>query len=155
MKAYSLDFRKRLFSYSLTHTVRETAAVFRVSPNTVHLLRKRFFETGQLAPRPPGAAHPRVVSAEGELFLRALLCEETDLTLEQLRERYADAYGITVSMGAMYDTLKRLGLTLKKSPPTTPGKTPRKSKPKRSAITSKSTPSLSNNASISTKPEPA
>ncbi|BBA37275.1 transposase [Methylocaldum marinum] len=38
MKAYSLDLRTRMFSYALTHSVRETAALFRVSPNTVHVL---------------------------------------------------------------------------------------------------------------------
>jgi transposase len=113
-EGYSLDLRTRMFSYSLTHTVRETAAFFRVSPNTIHLLQKRFLETGQLAPQPSRAGRPRVISGEGELFLQVLLREEVDLTLEELRERYASAYGVTVSLGAMHDTLRRLGVTRKK-----------------------------------------
>jgi transposase len=114
MKVYSMDLRTRIFSYSLTHTVRETAEIFHVSPNTVQQLRQLFFETGQLKPRPAGPARPRAVSAEGELLLQVLLHQEVDLTLEQLRKHYADAYGVTVSLGAMHDTLKRLGLTRKK-----------------------------------------
>lgn len=94
--------------------MRETAEVFRVSPNTVQLLRNLFSSTGQLAPRPKGAARPRAVSEEGELFLKALIVEQADLTLEELRERYAQAYGTPVSVGAMHGTLKRLGITLKK-----------------------------------------
>jgi transposase len=114
MKPYSLDLRSRMFNYSLTHTVRETAKIFSVSPNTIQLLRNLFYETGQLGPRPKGAVRPRAVSEEGELFLKALLLKEVDLTLEELRERYAQTYGVTVSRGAMHDTLQRLGLTLKK-----------------------------------------
>lgn len=155
MKAYSLDLRRRMFSYSLTHSVRETATVFHVSPNTVHLLQKRFAETGQLAPRPKGGARPRLISAEGELFLAALLGVEPDLTLEELRHRYTEAYGVSVSLGTMFNTLQRLEITLKKSPATTPRKTPRPSKPKRNAITGKSTASLSKTGSTSMKPEPA
>ncbi len=153
MKPYSLDLRNRIFSYSLTHAVRETAEVFRVSPNTVQLLRNLFSSTGQLAPRPKGAARPRAVCEEGELFLKALVAEQADITLEELRERYAQAY-TPVSMGAMHGTLKRLGITLKKSPPTTPRRIPRKPRPKPSATIGKSMASPSTTASISMKPEP-
>lgn len=155
MAAYSLDFRKRLFNYSLTHSVRATAAVFHVSPNTVHLLQKRFYETGQLAPKPSRAGRPRAVSAEGELFLKTLILDECDLTLERLRERYAEAFGVSIGMGTMHDTLVRLGLTLKKSLPATLHGTPKPSAPKPSAITGKSIRSRSKTASTSTKPEPA
>jgi transposase len=153
MKPYSLDLRNRMFSFSLTHSVRRTAEVFHVSPNTVHLLQKRFIETGQLAPKPRRAGRPRVVSGEGELFLCVLLREQVDLTLEELRERYAAAFGVSVSLGAMHGTLKRLGLTLKKSPPTTPKRIPSESRPRPSAITGKSTAFPSTTGSISTRPE--
>jgi transposase len=144
-----------MFSYSLTHSVRNTAAVFQVSPNTVYLLRKRFIETGQLAPKPSHAGRPRVISAEGELFLQVLLREEIDLSLEELRERDAATYGVSVSLGAMHNTLQRLGITRKKSPPTTPKRPPRTIKLKRNAIMATSMTSLSMNASTSMKPEPA
>ena len=38
MRPYSQDLRIRIYNYSLTHTVRETARIFSVSPNTVYLL---------------------------------------------------------------------------------------------------------------------
>lgn len=152
MKPYSQDLRSRIFSHSLTHSVRETAEVFHVSPNTVQLLKNLFCSTGQLTPKPRGPARPRAVSEEGELFLKVLIVGQPDLTLKELRERYFQAYGTPVSTGAMHGTLKRLGLTLKKSPPTTPRKTPMKSRPKPSATTGKSTASPLNSASTSTKP---
>lgn len=155
MAALSLDLRIRMFNYSLTHSVRETATVFRVSPNTVHRLQKLFYETGQLAPKPSHAGRPHVVSEAGALFLKVLLREDVDLTLNELRERYAAAYGTPVSLGALHDTLQRLGLTRKKSRPTTPRKIPRTIAPTRNAITSKSTLSRSRSASTSTKPERA
>lgn len=122
MNAYSLDLRARLFNHYLNHSVRDTAAVFLVSPATVQRLKKRFFETGQLAPQAGPVGRPRVVSEEGELFLKGLLREKADLTLEELRARYAAAYGVHVSLGAMHDTLQRLGWTRKKKSPYDPQK---------------------------------
>jgi transposase len=43
MKAYSLDLRQRIFSYSLTHPVPETAHIFQVSSSTVQELKHLFF----------------------------------------------------------------------------------------------------------------
>jgi transposase len=155
MNAYSLDFRIRLLNHSLNHSVRETAVTFRVSPATVQRLKKLFLETGQLAPRPGSVGRPRVVSEEGELFLKVLLLEEVDLTLEELRERYFNAYGVQVSLGAMHDTLQRLDLPRKKKPPTIRRKTPKSTGPTRSATTSRSMDSPLKSVSISMKPEPA
>jgi transposase len=87
MAAYSLDFRVRLLNHSLSHSIRATAAVFRVSPTTVHRLQKLFYATGQLAPQPSRAGRPRAVSEAGELFLQAVLVEEVDLTLNERRDR--------------------------------------------------------------------
>lgn len=114
MNALSNDLRWRIFSYSLSHSVRETAKVFQVSPNTVHLLTKLFIETGDLAPRVAEAVHPHRVSPEGEMFLQILLREEVDLTLEELCERYRNAYGVRVGISTMHETLKSLGFTYKK-----------------------------------------
>lgn len=138
MAAYSLDLRRRIFGYSLSHSVRETARVFQVSPSTVQALRQLFIETGELDPRPPGAARPRVVSEAGELYVQLLLRETVDLTLEELCDQYAEVYGVRPSVTAMHATLKRLRMTRKKSPPMTRKRTPRRGRPTPNAITAKS-----------------
>jgi transposase len=114
MKAYSYDLRVRIFNYSLTHSIRGTAKVFQVSPNTVYLLRCLFFETGSLDPINTATQRTRLISEEGEMFICLLINEENDLTLAELCERYEEAYGVKVSVPTMYNTLERLKITRKK-----------------------------------------
>lgn len=114
MKAYSYDFRIRVFNYSLTHSIQETAQVFKVSPNTVYLLKQLFFRTGSLKPCKRTTWVARLITPEGELYLQLLLAKEVDLTLEELCNRYEEAYGVRVSIGTMYNTLKKLNITRKK-----------------------------------------
>ena len=116
MKSYSQDLRTRIYSYSLEHSIRKTACLFGISPNTVYLLKRRFLETGSLKPRQRSSNHPHLITPEGCLYLESLLSKEVDLTLEALRDRYEEAYGIRVSIGTMFNTLKRLNITLKKRP---------------------------------------
>lgn len=114
MKPYSPDLRIRIYNYSLNHSIRKTAQIFSVSPDTVYLLKKLFKETGSLEPRECPFEPPHLITPEGEMYLRSLLSDEADLTLEELRDRYEETYGIRVSMGTMYNTLERLGITRKK-----------------------------------------
>jgi len=72
----------RIFNYSLNHSVRATARLFRVSPNTVYLLKKLFVETGSLQPRTPTHDPPYAISTEGEMHLRLLHSANVDMTLE-------------------------------------------------------------------------
>jgi len=116
MKSYSQDLRTRIYSYSLEHSIRKTACLFGISPNTVYLLKRRFLETGSLKPRQRQSNYPHLITPEGCLYLESLLSKEVDLTLEALRDRYEEAYGIRVSIGTMFNTLKRLNITLKKRP---------------------------------------
>lgn len=124
MRPYSYDLRIRIHSYSLTHTIREAAKVFLVSPNTVRLLRKLFIETGSLNPRVNSYEHPYLITIEGETYLRLLLSKEVDLTLEEIRQRYADAFGILVSIGTIYNTLERLNFSFKKKTFSDPKESP-------------------------------
>lgn len=114
MKPYSHDLRVRIFSYSLTHSIRETAKIFQVSPNTVYLLKCLFIETGSLNPRDHPLEHPHLITPEGEMYLGLLLSEENDLTLAALCDRYEQAFGVRVSIGTMYNTLEQLNITRKK-----------------------------------------
>jgi len=78
MKPYSYDLRIRIFNYSLSHSIRETAKVFHVSPNTVHLLQKLFYETGSLEPHAYPNEKPHLITDEGEMYLKMLLIHECD-----------------------------------------------------------------------------
>lgn len=131
MKPYSLDLRTRIYNYSLTHTIRETGKVFSVSPDTVHLLRKLFIETGSLNPRESSYEYPHLITPAGEAYLQSLLAKEVDLTLEELCNRYEDTFGIQVSIGTMYNTLEQLNITRKKRPFLIPKKAPMKLRQKK------------------------
>jgi len=114
MNAHSKDLRQRILNYALTHSVRHTARIFQVSPDTVYRLKKLYYETGDIVPHSPQVVPARAVSPEGELYLQVLLLEDVDLTLEELCERYEKAYGVRVGITTMHNTLKRLNLTYKK-----------------------------------------
>lgn len=114
MKPYSYDLRIRIFNYSLSHSIRETAKLFHVSPNTVYLLQKLFYETGSLEPRDYPNEKAHLITDEGEMYLKVLLIKECDLTLAELCDRYEQAYGVKVSIGTMFNTLERLNITRKK-----------------------------------------
>ena len=122
MKAYSHDLRIRIFNYSLSHSIRETAKIFQVSPNTVYLLQKLFYETGSLEPRINLDERPHLITGEGEMYLSLLLTKECDLTLAELCDRYEQAYGVRVSIGTMFNTLERMNITRKKKTFTDPKK---------------------------------
>jgi transposase len=114
MKPYSYDLRLRIFNYSLNHSVRATARMFRVSPNTVYLLKKLFVETGGLQARTPTHDPPYAISTEGEMHLRLLLSSNVDMTLEELCDCYERIYGKRVGVTTMHNTLKRLNITRKR-----------------------------------------
>ena len=114
MRPYSSDLRSRILDYLQTHSIRETAKTFSVSPNTVFLLKKRWEHDGTLEPRRGAVGAPRAISPEGELYLQLILTEEPDLTLQALCDRYAETYGVRVCVSTMYNTLTHLGLTRKR-----------------------------------------
>ena len=114
MKPYSYDLRIRIFNYSLSNSIQKTADIFGISPNTVFLLKKLFIETGSLNPRCHKIEHSNLITPEGEMYLQLLLIEDVDLTIEELCNCYEEAYGVRVSIGTMFNTLKKLDITRKK-----------------------------------------
>ena len=115
MNAHSNDLRQRILNYALTHSIRETARIFQVSPDTVHRLKKLYFGTGSVAPLPPKVVHAHAVSPEGELFIKVLLLEDVDLTLYELCARYENTYGVRVGITTMHNTLQRMNISVKKN----------------------------------------
>ena len=63
MTTYSRDLRQRILNYGLLHSTRSTAERFHVSPNTVYLLKKLYYETGDIAPRQRSMVPDRLISA--------------------------------------------------------------------------------------------
>lgn len=131
MNALSLDLRQRILNYAQTHSIRQTAEVFQVSPDTVYRLKKLYKETGGVEPKPCKAKHWKAVSEEGEMYLKAYVLEHKDPTLEHLCENYQSVYGVQVGMTTMHNALKRIGITRKKKASTTPTSTETRTSPKK------------------------
>jgi transposase len=139
MSQISHDLRQRILNYVINDkgSIRKTAKLFSVSPDTVYRLKKLFYETGDILPRSRQYESACFVSEEGELFLKSLIVDDPDLRLADLCEKYHRAYGITVAISTMHGTLKRIGLSYKK---------------KRSAIRSETAKRIDGNRSILMRP---
>ena len=96
--------------------MRKTAKRFRVSEYFVYRLKQRYKEAGTLAPKPHGGGHGPIVDEGGGEFIRGVLAEAPDLTLNELCERYEGRFGRAVSKSSMDRALRRLKVTRKKDP---------------------------------------
>lgn len=114
MPPLSEDLKSRILTHSMNFSIRKTAKTFRVSPNTVFLIKKSFIETGEIDVKKPKKERTRLISPEGELFLAATIAKEPDLTLEELCDIYYQAYQIKVSIGTMFNAIAKLNITYKK-----------------------------------------
>src|SRR5919109_173928 len=84
MRAYSMDIRERVIENLDQESMRKTDKRFRVSDYFVYRLKQRYREAGTRAPRPHGGGHGPLVDETGGEFLRAVLAEASDLTLNEL-----------------------------------------------------------------------
>ena len=118
-RAYSMDLRERvLAACDAGGASRVVARQYQGSRAWVDRLKQRRRETGEIGPRPPRRFKPQALAGQREQ-LRALVATQPDLTLAELR----DTLGVSCSLMAVWRTLRRLGLTRKKSP-VRPGTTP-------------------------------
>jgi transposase len=122
MRAYSMDIRERVIENLDHESMRKTAKRFGVSEYFVYRLKQRYREAGTLAPRPHGGGHGPLVDEVGGEFIRTVLAEASDLTLNELCERYEGRFACKVSKSSMDRALRRLDLTRKKRPSTTPNR---------------------------------
>lgn len=116
-KAYSIDLRKRVAeAYEQGEgSMRELAKRFRVSLNFVKRLRHRYQEEQTLEPKKHGGGNPQRVKGEVEEgFLRSLLKEKNDRTLEEFVREFEQQFKKTMSVSTMHETLKRMNWTHKK-----------------------------------------
>lgn len=120
----SMDLRVRIFEARQGgESTAEVAERFDVCPAFVRRLLQRHRETGTLA-RSSARRGPRPRLAGQEDRLRELVARQPDLTPAEIRNRF----GWRVSALTVWRTLRRLGLTFKKSRSGPPNKTARTSK---------------------------
>src|ERR671923_1207591 len=122
MRAYSMDIRERVIENLDQESMRKTAKRFRVSEYFVYRLKQRYKDAGTVAPKPHGGGHGPIVDEGGGEFIRGVLAEAPELTLNELGERYEGRFGRAVSKSSMDRALRRLKVTRKKKPATTPSK---------------------------------
>jgi transposase len=112
MRPYSLDLRERILAAVDHHdgSIRWIARIFRVSTSFIVRLLQRRRATGTLAPEPHRGG-PAPALGPGDLErLAALVREQPDATLEQLKQRG----GFPCSLKTLWYALDGLGLTRKK-----------------------------------------
>lgn len=126
MEAYSMDLRKRvLTSCDAGHRTKEVAALFEVSPAWVRRLKQRRRERGTIAPLPFHVGPTPKLTPEHRQRLSALVAEQPDATLKELRDRL----GVRVDVATICRALQQLQLSFKKSPCTRRSRTVRTCKP--------------------------
>ncbi len=121
MAAYSNDLRERVVAAcdEGTKTRSEIAALFKVSTSWIRRLLQRRRETGSIAPKPHGGGQPPAFDDQTIERLREALAARPDATLREL----AQASGVGCSVAAVDRTLRRLGITRKKSRNVPPSRT--------------------------------
>ena len=136
---YGADLRDRVLA-ATGEAIRVVAARFSVSPSYVSKVRARLRQTGQAT---PGPQHNHVRPRLEPFYdvLRARVAAQADATIAELRAWMAEQHGVTVSYPVMWETLGRLGLTLKKSASARPSRSGRTS-PRRAPDGSPSSPGL-------------
>ena len=114
-KAYSQDLRERVFAASDDgERVGEVAELLRVRVSYVSKALTRRRTTGETTVR-SGGGHKPPKLAPFYAAIRAHVAERGDTTIETLRAWLLATHQVSASIGLIWHTLKRLGLTLKKS----------------------------------------
>src|SRR5258707_9207399 len=106
MRPFSLALRDRVAAAieNAEGSFREIARRFRVSLSFVARLMRCRHQTGGLAPKPHGGGRSPALDEPARQRLRALLHEQPDLTLAELRQRL----DLSCSLVALWRTLRQL-----------------------------------------------
>ena len=116
-QSYSQDLRDRVLGgVDGGMAVRKAAATFGVSIAYIYkaLIRRRL--TGNAGINPNRGHHPRKLSGEQELALAAHMRSRPGITLAQAQAWLLAEHGVSLSTGATWNAVHRLGLSFKKSP---------------------------------------
>jgi len=121
-QAYSQDLRERVMrAIDGGLGVYAGAEVFGVSVSYIYKALGRRRSTGETMARSQ-RGHQKQKLAPYHEAISQRVAAHPDETIEELRVWLVSSYGVSVSTGGMWNTLKRLGLTLKKSRSTRPNK---------------------------------
>lgn len=121
MEAYSLDLRRRvLAACDAGGKTKQVARTFSVSPAWVRRLKQRRREDGSIAPRLIKRVGKTKLDDAARIRLLEWVNQKPDSTLEELRQRIDAELNIRISIGALWETLRRMKLSFKKSRRTQP-----------------------------------
>lgn len=110
-RAYSQDLRQRVLA--AVDSARVVAARFGVSVSYVIKARQRRDRHGETTARPQRSHTPRLL-APLHAAIAAHVAQFPDATLDELRAWLGAEHGVSVSLGLVWKTLRRLDLTRKK-----------------------------------------
>lgn len=115
-QSYSQDLRDRvLAAVDGGMSVRRAAATFRVSPAYIYkaLMRRRL--TGDSGPNPNRGHAPRKLTVAHEVALAEHIRSRPGITLVMVQGWLEAEHGVSLSTGAAWNAVRRLGLSFKKS----------------------------------------
>src|SRR5580704_3272538 len=114
-RPYSQDLRERVIAaVDLGGRVYAIAPIFQVSVSYIYKALGRRRTTGETSARTGRAGRKPKLAAHDEA-LRLQVIAHPDATLEELQAQLLAECGLKVSIGCLWNRLRFLGLTLKKS----------------------------------------
>ena len=89
MKPYSLDLRQKIVTAyeNKEGSIRQLARRFKVSPDCVRRLLKRYYSEGTIEPKPYQGGNQPLLQSEHLEVLTTLVEEDNDATLPELAQR--------------------------------------------------------------------
>ena len=116
MKLYSVDLRERLLqAIDAGLSQAEASRTFGVGTSTITRWRQRRTATGAVAPASRPRRSPTIGPAHAAA-LRAQVAQHPDATLAEHCRYWAGSHATSVSVATMSRAIRRLGITVKKSP---------------------------------------
>ena len=110
---YSQDLRDRVLDAK--GSIRDVGDRFGVSASYVSKATTRLRLSGQRTTKPRGGQRKRILAGREDL-LYGRVAEVPDATLAELQLWLLELHDIKISIGALWNTLDRLGLRFKKNP---------------------------------------
>ncbi len=111
---YSQDLRDRVMAaVDGGMGVYKASPLFKVSVSYIYKAQARRRRTGETTARPQRCQLGRKLAAYHDA-IRAEVSARPDMTIDELRAWLLETHGVSASQGGMWNTLERLGLTLKK-----------------------------------------